>query len=83
MNKIDFDEARRRAIHTIRELAEKGRLSDLMIVDMAIVETQEAWYFPYDAVAFVLNGDISAALAGNVPVKVPKDGSALTYEAPK
>ncbi|MCV7123221.1 YrhB domain-containing protein [Mycobacterium lacus] len=51
-----------------------------MIVDSAIVETEEAWYFPYDAVAFVVDGDISAALAGNVPVKVPRDGSALTWD---
>lgn len=53
-----------------------------MIVDSAIVETEEAWYFPYDAVAFIAHGDICAALAGNVPVRVPRDGSAFTYEAP-
>lgn len=53
-----------------------------MIVDAGIVETQEAWYFPYDAVAFVVHGDISAALAGNVPAKVPRDGSPLSCESP-
>ncbi|MBA2784634.1 YrhB domain-containing protein [Mycobacterium canetti] len=82
MNAIDIEEARIRATDAISKLAEKERLGDLMIVDAAIVETEEAWYFPYDAVAFVVHGDISAALAGNVPVKVPRDGSALTYEAP-
>lgn len=81
MNEISFAEARIRAIDAITKLAAKERLGDLMIVDSAIMETVEAWYFPYDAVAFLLHGNISAALAGNVPVKVPKNGSAVTYEA--
>jgi hypothetical protein len=79
---IDFNEARIRATDSISKLAAKEQLGDLMIVEAAIVETEEAWYFPYDAIAFVLHGNISAALAGNVPVRVPKDGSAITFEAP-
>jgi len=82
MNGIDLKEARIRATDAISKLAVKEQLGDLMIVEAAIVETEEAWYFPYDAVAFVVHGDISAALAGNVPVRVPRDGSALTFEAP-
>jgi hypothetical protein len=66
----------------ISQLAVKEQLGELMIVEAAIAETEEAWYFPYDTVAFLLHGDISAALAGNVPVRVPRDGSALTFEAP-
>nr|WP_280178391.1 YrhB domain-containing protein [Mycobacterium attenuatum] len=71
-----------RAVEAINTLAEAERPGELMIVDSAIVETEEAWHFPYEAVAFVVHGDISAALAGNVPVKVPRDGSPITYEAP-
>ncbi|POX88610.1 hypothetical protein C3477_10245 [Mycobacterium kansasii] len=82
MNEMDPNTARMRAVEAIDKLAENERLGELMIGDSAIVETKEAWYFPYDAVAFVVHGDISAALAGNVPVRVPRDGSALTYEAP-
>jgi hypothetical protein len=82
MNGIDLNEARIRATDAISKLAVKEQLGDLMIVEAAIVETEEAWYFPYDAVAFVLHGNISAALAGNLPVRVPKDGSALSFEAP-
>ena len=82
MNGIDIKEARIRAADAISKLAVKEQLGDLMIVEAAIVETEEAWYFPYDAVAFVVHGNISAALAGNVPVRVPRDGSALTFEAP-
>lgn len=51
-----------------------------MIVDEAIVETPVAWYFPYDAVAFVSQGEVSAALAGNLAVKVLRDGSAVTFD---
>jgi hypothetical protein len=82
MNRLGLKEARIRAADAIRELAQKEQLGDLMIVDAAIVETDEAWYFPYDTVAFVVHGDLSAALAGNVPVRVPRDGGALTFEAP-
>lgn len=82
MNEISFGEARMRAMDAIRRLAKEQNLGDLMIVDDAIVETKLAWYFPYDAADFIRQGDISAALAGNIPVKVPRDGSAITYEEP-
>ncbi|WP_217904035.1 hypothetical protein, partial [Mycobacterium persicum] len=55
MNEIDLQKARMRAVEAIDKLAEKERLGELMIVDSAIVETKEAWYFPYDAVAFVVH----------------------------
>jgi hypothetical protein len=82
MNEITFNEAQLRAQNAIYELAERNQLGELMIIDSAIVETESAWYFPYDSSAFVLRGDISAALAGNLPVKVPRDGTTLTYEEP-
>ncbi|MCV7200135.1 hypothetical protein [Mycobacterium angelicum] len=70
MNETAFEAARRRAAGAINELAEKERLGDLMIIDAGITETHEARYFPYKAIAFFTHGDISAALAGNVSVKV-------------
>ncbi|WP_162877315.1 YrhB domain-containing protein [Mycobacterium persicum] len=82
MKEMDLKSARMLAVEAINKLMRTERLGELMIVDSAIIETEEAWYFPYDAAAFVVNGDISAALAGNVPVKVPRVGGALTYEAP-
>ena len=39
-------------------------------------EKPEAWSFSYNARAFLESGNISAALAGNGPVIVPKGGSA-------
>lgn len=53
-----------------------------MIIDARMVETQEAWYFPYGTVAFLAHREISSALAGKVPVKVPKDGTTLNYKTP-
>lgn len=82
MSKISFEEARVRAVDAINHLARREQLGDLTIIDAAIVETESAWYFPYDAVDFIVNGNVSTALAGNVPIKVPKDGGATTYEAP-
>lgn len=71
-----------RAKNAIDEMARREELGDLMIIDAAIVESESAWYFPYDASAFIVNGEISAALAGNVPIKVPRDGAKILYEEP-
>jgi hypothetical protein len=46
----------------------------------AVVEIL-AWYFPDDAVAFVLRGDFSAALASNLPAS-PRDGAKISFENP-
>jgi Immunity protein 35 len=82
MNKITLSEAQKLAMDALKRLAEEQALGDLMIIEEAIVETDAAWYFPYDATAFVLHGNISSALAGNLPVKVSRDGTVLTYEMP-
>jgi hypothetical protein len=39
------------------------------------VEYGPYWVQGYQGRAFVLEGDVSAALAGNGPVAIPKDGS--------
>jgi len=80
MSEITRDEARKRAVNALTELAHANGLGALMIVDEAIVETPTAWYFPYDAAAFVLQGEVSAALTGNLAVKVLRDGAAVTFE---
>jgi hypothetical protein len=82
MNEITFNEAKLLAQNAINELAERNQLGELTIIDSAVVETESAWYFPYDSSAFILHGDISAALAGNLPVKVSRDGTMLSYEEP-
>jgi len=82
VNDITLSEARNLAVNALNRLADEQNLGDLMIIDEAIVETTTARYFPYDATAFVLRGDVSSTLAGNLPVKVSRDGAATTYEAP-
>ena len=82
MKEIALHEARQLATRVLQKLAAEQNLGDLMIIDDAIVETDTAWYFPYDAAAFLLRGEVSSALAGNLPVKVSRDGAAVTYEAP-
>ncbi|MBI3213532.1 MAG: hypothetical protein HYZ38_06925 [Mycobacterium sp.] len=82
MNGITLNEARSRAQAAIEEMAGQERLGKVMIIDDAIIETDRAWYFPYDAVAFVLEGDFSSALAGNLPVRVSRDGEHISFEEP-
>ncbi|TDZ96173.1 YrhB domain-containing protein [Mycobacteroides salmoniphilum] len=76
---IGLAEARRRAEAHIATF----HLDDVIIIDDAIVDTDDAWFFPYNSRAFALHGDISAALAGNVPVRVPKDGGVLSVGLPE
>jgi hypothetical protein len=83
MNDISFSEARQLAVKAIETLAQEEHLGDLMILDEAVVETDSAWYFPYDSTAFIVHGNISAALAGNLPARVPKDGASVTFVQPQ
>jgi hypothetical protein len=83
MNDISFSEARALAVEAIAKLAQEEHLGDLMIVDDAVVETSSAWYFPYDSTAFILHGDVSAALAGNLPARVAKDDASVTFAVPQ
>jgi len=79
---IDFHDAHFKALAAIEEMASEHGLGRLVILDQFVVETPEAWYFPYDSEAFVVRGEVSAALAGNLPVRVAKDGASVRFEQP-
>jgi hypothetical protein len=81
MSEISIDEARKLAKAALERLSKEQDLGDLLIIDDAVIEAAHAWYFPYDAAAFILQGNVSSALAGNLPVKVSRDGAEVTYEA--
>lgn len=74
--------ARESAEQMLAELAAAGKLGEVRIVDDAIVETETDWYFPYDAVAYIERGDISAALAGNIPIRVTKSDGQISLSPP-
>lgn len=82
MTQMNLESARLHALAAINELAEKGDLGELVIINECIIETPAAWYFPYNSAAFVLHGNVSSALAGNAPVRVARDGSGLRFEEP-
>jgi hypothetical protein len=79
---MDLGAARTQALVAIARLAEEQGLGELLIVEDCILETPDAWYFPYDSAGFILGGDVSSALAGNIPVRVARDGSGLRFEEP-
>lgn len=83
MTQIDFAAARTEALGAIERLAAEQSLGELILIEDRIIETADAWYFPYDSAAFVLRGEISSALAGNIPVRVARDGSGVRFEEPK
>lgn len=43
------------------------------------LEIEEGWSFAYDSRAFIEDGDILSALAGNGPVIVPRSGAASVH----
>jgi hypothetical protein len=79
---ITFDQARALACDALSTFSSKESLGDVIIVEEEIIETEFAWYFPYDGRTFVLDGDMSSALAGNVPIKVGRDDGAVSFEVP-
>lgn len=79
---LDRESARERAVKAIAVMAERQCLSDVVIVDSGVVETETAWYFPYNSAAYLERGDMRLALYGNVPVMVPKDGGEVTFRSP-
>jgi hypothetical protein len=83
MNEITLGQARSLAMDALNKLAERQGVGHITIIDESIVETETAWYFPYDARDFLLHGDVSSALTGNLPVKVSRDGTTISYEAPE
>jgi len=82
MTQLDLAAAQTQALEAIERLASEQNLGELILIEDRIVETPDAWYFPYDSAAFVLRGEISSALAGNIPVRVARDGSGVRFEEP-
>jgi hypothetical protein len=82
MSDLVFSEARSRAAAALAKVAVHHNPRELAIINDAVTKTDFAWYFPYDTLAFICHGDVSAALAGNLPIKVPRGGTATSFEAP-
>ncbi|GAA3710238.1 YrhB domain-containing protein [Gordonia hankookensis] len=53
----------------------------LVIIESSVQEVEDAWYFPYNSRDLIEKNDILSALAGNLPIKVFKDGSGFVLEA--
>ncbi|MGC5258225.1 YrhB domain-containing protein [Gordonia sp. DT218] len=53
----------------------------LVLIESSVHEAEDAWYFPYNSRDLIEKNDILSALAGNLPIKVFKDGSGVVLEA--
>jgi hypothetical protein len=82
MTDMDLASAQIQALAAIARLAEEQGLGELVLVEDCIVETPDAWYFSYDSADFILGGDVSSALAGNIPVRVARDQTGVRFEEP-
>ena len=77
---MSYSEARSEAEAVLTKLAARQSFRKLSIVDEAAVETDLAFTFLETPYAFTRDGDVSAALAANLPIKVPRGGTGITYE---
>ncbi|WP_328857234.1 YrhB family protein [Williamsia herbipolensis] len=78
---ISYDDAHQKALARVARIA-SGSEFEIVILEPHIRETDDAWYFPYDGRDFVENGNFSAALAGNHPVRVSKADGDVRLESP-
>lgn len=74
-----FDEARSLALERISAIPSNH---EIILLEDHVVETADAWYFPYNGREYIENGVLRAALAGNHPVRVTKRGRDVTLESP-
>ena len=74
MNLID---AKKIAINFIEKNMQPIEGDKYIIVDQAIKEDSEGWYFPYQSERFIKTGDINFSLVGNWPIFVSKKGECL------
>lgn len=56
------------------------RSPDLDFVVIRVEDAGDAWRVFYNSRAYVETGSFSDALFGNIPIRVPKTGTALSYD---
>lgn len=76
---ITLAEARRLALERVSTIPSNH---EIILLDDHVVETADAWYFPYNGREYIETGVISSALAGNHPVRVAKRGGDVTLQSP-
>ncbi len=53
---MDRDAARTEALGAIKRVASEQGLGESIVIKERVVETLDAWYFPYVSAGFVLDG---------------------------
>jgi hypothetical protein len=82
MSGLDIRQARARAAEILEVFAAQTGLAALVILDDAVIETPDAFYFPYQTADFIIGGELRDALAGNITLRINRDGGEHRFEAP-
>ncbi|MFN3735423.1 hypothetical protein [Comamonas testosteroni] len=72
--KIDFLEAREMALVFLKKMSTEPGGVDYGLIDSAIKEDEDGWYFPYQSVKFILSKNFDDSLVGNWPIFVKNTG---------
>ncbi|MCF6112625.1 YrhB domain-containing protein [Mesorhizobium muleiense] len=70
---ILYEKAKALAQETVSRLSADGT-DDLALFENETIEIEKGWIFFYNTRSFIEDGDSIAALAGNGPISVTKDG---------
>jgi hypothetical protein len=82
MSGLENHQARARAAEILEVFAAQACLPALVILDDAVIETPDAFYFPYQTADLIIGGELRDALAGNVTLRISRDGGEHRFEAP-
>lgn len=78
---LDYTAARSIAEEKIAAMF-RGEPFEIIVVDDAVVDTDDAWYFPYNGRDYLERGLLRDALAGNIPIRVAKDDGSTSLTMP-
>lgn len=71
---MELSNARALAAQYIKSNMTAPEGDEYAIVDSAIKETEQGWYFPYQTVRFLKTRDLNYSVVGNWPIFVTKLG---------
>ncbi len=79
---MNVTQAKVKAEQYITENFEPPENDAYAIVDAAIIEVADGWYFPYQTVRFIETRNIDFSVLGNWPIFVSKQGECLGPRRP-
>lgn len=79
---MELSEARELAGQYIKSNMTAPAGDEYEIVDSAVKETEEGWYFPYQTARYLKTRDLNYSVVGNWPIFIKKSGEVCGPKRP-